>query len=87
MPTLSKSMSLEDANKNEVSIEKLLTSIFVFHECGEHLGHPYIELHSDGSGRVVESRTGEQILQFRSLKELVNHADNLIKKYNIKWAD
>jgi len=86
---LSRQLSKEYANKNNVSIEKLLTSIFVFHECGEFLisSHPHIELFDDGSGRVIEPRTNKELFQFHTLVELVDHADYLIKKHKIVWEE
>ena len=87
MATLSREMSKYYACQNDINIEKLLTSIFVFHECGENMGHPYLELQSDGSGRVIEPRTNREIFHFRNLKEMVNYADDLIKKHNIRWEE
>ena len=87
MATLSRELSKHYADQNDVTIEKLLTSIFVFHECGENIGHPYLELHSDGSGRVIEPRTNREILHFRNLKEMVSYADDLIERHNIRWEE
>jgi len=87
MAKLSKQLSEEYAKKNETTIEKLLTSIFVFHECGENMGHPYLELQSDGSGRVIEPRTNREIFRFENLKDLVCYADDLIQKHKIIWEN
>ena len=87
MATINKQLSQEYAIKNEVSIEKLLTSIFVFHESGQCQGHPYLELYADGSGRVVEPRSNREIFSFQSLKDLVRYADDLIIKYKLVWEN
>ena len=88
------------AKDNNVTISELLDAIHVFHEviALEYpkfiQGHPHIVLHSDGSGHVVNLR--DQIhkqnndgimFEFHTLKELVQKAKQLEKKYKIKWLN
>jgi len=62
---------------NSVSLERLLYSIEAFHCCGKYIGHPWIELHGDGSGRVI-GRFNDELFKFSNLKELASmSADNM----------
>ena len=101
MKTLSKELSEKFAKDSDVSIQDLLTAIFVFHEVlnEEYPGciqdHPFVELFSDGSGRVVSLRERHYknkyedgiLFVFRNLKELVAKSKELIEKHNVVWEE
>jgi len=90
--TLSRASS-EYTARNNVSIIAVLNAIHIFHEAGRWTGHPYIELHPDGSGRVVQAvqmqkyMDDDTIFSFENLRELVEKADQLMKTHNIKRID
>ena len=57
-----------------MSIEDLLNSIYIFHECQEEFhfaGHCFLELFEDGSCSVITEHGGKTIKSFENLKELV----------------
>jgi hypothetical protein len=67
---------------NNVSIRDVLDGIFIFHECQKWYGHPYIELHSDGSGRVIIPQDGKEIFTFSNLEEFVAETKRLENETN-----
>lgn len=93
---LSKEAMKHYKKQNNVDIGWFLTSIHVFHEVISEeygmTGHPYIILHSDGSGRVVvpvpkAPRFEKEIFNFTNLKDLVKKSKSLIKKYKIEFQN
>ena len=58
---------------NDIPIVDLLYAIESLHCSGRYLGHPHIELHSDGSGRVV-GRYQDGLWSFRNLKDFYEKA-------------
>jgi len=91
MKTMSREMSKMYAEINKVEIEKLLSSIHVFHEVSyaeyKIQDHPYIELYADGSGAVYSVRGQKTLFSFNNLEAFVKKADGLMDKHNIKWVD
>lgn len=90
--TLSREMSRMFSGMNKVDIDRLLSSIHVFHEVlDEEYGglpdHPYIHLHPDGSGGVYATRHEKCLFNFVNLESLVRKADELMNKYGIEWVD
>jgi len=90
-PVLSKELADIFFDKNEVDLRELLYSIHIFHEAsvmGEFLTcHPYIELCGDGSGNVMNPKDNTCIFRFVSLKQFVEEARRLFKKYDMKWGE
>jgi len=91
METMSREMSKMYAEINKVEIEKLLSSIHVFHEVSyaeyRIQDHPYIRLYADGSGAVYSVREDKILFTFENLEIFVKKADELMTKHNVEWVD
>ena len=59
------------ANGNNVSVKDILSAIETLHECQVCDGHPYIELHSDGSLAVMHPRYTKILERFHNLEEFI----------------
>ena len=68
---------------NEISIEDLLYAIESLHCCGKYISHPYITLHSDGSGHI-EGKYGDDLGGFHDLKTLVKITNENMQKIEDK---
>ena len=67
------------SNGNSVTISDVLFSIEALHECNVCDGHPYIELHSDGSLSVIHPRKRTVLESFHNLEEFVECMKIVVK--------